>query len=351
MKIPKIRQLPSGAWFCQLRLDGQSISITDDDPDVVTAKAYAYKAGVLKARKKPENITLKEACNRYIDSKRNRLSPSTIQGYEKIKNNMFPSLMRMRLEDITTKKIDAAIEVECGRISPKTGKKYSTKSIRNSYMFIVSVLGKYAPDVNTKNVSLPEKKQKPVVIIEPKEIYKIIKDTSIELPCLLAMWLSLSMSEIRGLTKSKSIHGNSLSVIETVIDVDGKPLRKEGGKEEKRSRTLGIPPYLKGLIDAVDGDVIVPQTAAAITNKFYRLLKKNNLPHINFHKLRHISASVMAMLGIPEKEALERGGWKTDNIYKQVYTHTFTASRIAADKKIDEYFENIIANENANENI
>lgn len=51
MKIPKVIQLPSGMYFCQLRLNGQSISITDAGPDTVTAKAYAYKTGILKARR------------------------------------------------------------------------------------------------------------------------------------------------------------------------------------------------------------------------------------------------------------------------------------------------------------
>ena len=58
MKLPTIRQLPSGSWFCQLRLDGQSISITETTRERCEAKAMAYKTGILTARRMPHAITL-----------------------------------------------------------------------------------------------------------------------------------------------------------------------------------------------------------------------------------------------------------------------------------------------------
>ena len=63
---------------------------------------------------------------------------------------------------------------------------------------------------------------------------------------------------------------------------------------------------------------------------------------MNFHKLRHVNASVMAALRIPDKYALERGGWKTDYVMKQVYTHTFSDKRIETDTIIDSYFESAL---------
>lgn len=52
----------------------------------------------------------------------------------------------------------------------------------------------------------------------------------------------------------------------------------------------------------------------------------------------HINASVMMMLNIPDKYAMERGGWETDAVYKNVYQQTFSRERQEVDKKIDEYF-------------
>lgn len=47
----------------------------------------------------------------------------------------------------------------------------------------------------------------------------------------------------------------------------------------------------------------------------------------------------MAMLHIPDKYAMERGGWKTDAVIKNVYTHTFSEQRIEVDNIIDTFFE------------
>lgn len=64
---------------------------------------------------------------------------------------------------------------------------------------------------------------------------------------------------------------------------------------------------------------------------------------MTFHQLRHMNASVMALLNVPEKYAQERGGWKTPHTMKRVYQHTFSREREAFDKTIDAYFERMIS--------
>lgn len=346
IKVPTPRQLPSGRWFIQLRAEGQSI--TEDTAELCIAKARAIRAGYLKIKQKPANITLRNACTKYIEEKSARLSPSTKEGYEKIRDQYFQSIMDRSLQSLTPTLLDQAIEQESRRIS-RRGTPLSAKTIINAWGFVASVLDRYAPEVKLKGISLPEIKPSIPVIIQPKQIYAIVKGTEIELPCMLAMWLSLSMSEIKGLTKSKSIINNQLIISETVIHVKGQDIRKMGAKEQTRVRAYNIPSYLKELIDRVDGDVIVPLSGSAIYHRFKRLLEQNNLPHINFHRLRHINASVMAMLNIPEKTANERGGWSSDYTRKRVYTHTFSEERIQADQKVNSFFEAIINPDFTNE--
>lgn len=50
----------------------------------------------------------------------------------------------------------------------------------------------------------------------------------------------------------------------------------------------------------------------------------------------------MALLRIPDKYAIERGGWKTDHVMKKVYTHTFSQGRQGADDMMDDFFNKII---------
>ena len=90
-------------------------------------------------------------------------------------------------------------------------------------------------------------------------------------------------------------------------------------------------------------------SASTIYHKRKQLLRKNNLPDITFHDLRHVNASVMALLRIPDKYAQERGGWKTDHIMKSVYQQTFSEERKNVDKIINTYFEERIQKSSSHE--
>ena len=50
----------------------------------------------------------------------------------------------------------------------------------------------------------------------------------------------------------------------------------------------------------------------------------------------------MAMLRIPDKYAQERGGWSSDRVMKNVYTHTFSEEREKVDETIDNYFDSLL---------
>lgn len=50
----------------------------------------------------------------------------------------------------------------------------------------------------------------------------------------------------------------------------------------------------------------------------------------------------MLLLGIPDKYAMERGGWSTPNTLKSVYQHTFSEERRQVDAKIDNFFNGIL---------
>ena len=63
---------------------------------------------------------------------------------------------------------------------------------------------------------------------------------------------------------------------------------------------------------------------------------------MTFHDLRHVNASVMTLLKIPDKYAQDRGGWKSDHIMKSVYQQTFSESRMLVDQKVDDYMTDIL---------
>jgi len=348
MKLPAIRQLPSGNWFCRLRIDGRDIGITEPTKEKCKARAMAYKTGVLQARSAPLSVTLGTAIDNYIDARRGVCSPTTIAGYEKIRAQYFQGLMPAKLSTINEKTLSLAVMRERQRTSRRE-KPLSPKTIQSALAFVKGVLKENGAEVG--RVSAPEVKRQVIRLPDPPAVLRALAGSEIELPCLLAAWLSLSMSEIRGLTKSKSILDGKLYVTETVVRVKVgerqlpsgktvgvyKDVRKEGGKEEERTRCLDIPPYIADLIDQAEGDVLCPLSVRQIERRFQALLQAHGLPHMTFHQLRHLNASIMAMLGVQKEIARQRGGWKTNYTMDRVYTHVFDAPRQQADALIDKY--------------
>lgn len=339
IKVPKPQQLSSGRWRIQLRAEGQSV--TEDTEAECIIKAQAIRAGFIEAKKKPDNITVAEAITKYIDAHGNRLSARSKEQYEYIRDKRFESLMNVKLCDLTNEKIDAAFDAELAKPSRKGGT-LSHKTVNDALNLVKTVLREYHKDFDVK-VKAAEVQQSFRFLLPVEDVFSAVYGTDIELPAMLAMWLSLSASEIRGLTKSKSIHDGKLYIVETVVDVKGQAVRKAGGKEEKRPRAFNIPPYIQSLIDKVDGDVIETRSAHALNQRFQKVLEQHGKDKMRFHDLRHLNASLMADKNIPTVVAQQRGGWKTDETMKRVYTHAFDASRLAADAVIDGVFESLIA--------
>lgn len=360
----KATKLKSGNW--RVRAYSHDEIVTDRDGNIVyqdgkpkkrkvmksftakTKKEAMFLAAQFALEKKSaprvEDITLLEAIERYIELKSTSLSPTTLVDYESTKKNAFQGIMQTKLRDFNEDMIQMAVNTESqrqikNRTKPTT---ISVKRLKNEYGLIRTVIRKYRKDIDFDQITLPKHVKKQHELIEPQIIMKIVKGTDMELPVLLAMWLSFTASEILGLTKSKSLHDDMLSIREVVVKGPDGPVRKEIAKNEYRNRTHRLPPYILNLINRVNGDIIVDMSHQQLHRKWTNLLKKNNLPHITFHDLRHINASVMVMLNIPDKYAQERGGWKTDNIMKSVYQQTFSSERRNVDKKINNYFEEFL---------
>ena len=343
--MAKAKKLKSGNWRCLV------YSHTDQNGKrkyesftAATKKEAEYMASEFimnrDRAKEPTKWTLGEAIDKYIDLKRSVLSPSSIYRYEKIRKSSFQGIMDLPLSRITSTVLQKAVNDEMKRTPYNRTGTVSPKTVQIEYGLISSTLNRFCEGQNY-TVSLPKKARRIRTLPTPKEVYKAVYGTDIELPVLLSMWLSFTMSEIRGLTKSKSIDGDYITIREVLVHVGGEDIRKDLAKEITRNRRHKMPKHIKALIDKVDGDVIVPVSEKALSYRFRKCMEKNDMD-ITFHDLRHINASVMAVLKVPDKYAQERGGWKTDHIMKSVYTETFSEERQRVDEIIDDYFEKIL---------
>lgn len=333
----KINQLPSGRFnakvFDYTDANGKRHykSITADSKSEVKKQIAVFLANREYSSGK-ENMTLGEAMGRYIEKKRNILSDSTIYGYEKIMKNNIQNLQKMKISKITSAVVMDSLQ--------KDAETLSVKSLKNIYGLAKTVLSEN--DIYVK-LQFPQTVKKVRVLPEPSVIFNAVKGTNIELPVLLAMWLSLRMSEVLGL-RYGDVRDGHLIVHSVVIQINKERIiDADRTKTTNSTRVLKIPPYIMQLIGSGKSeDHIVTLPSYSISQRFSRILNKNNIPHITFHDLRHINASVMLRLGISDKIAMERGGWASTGVLKQVYQESFMGDRENADSIIDNYFETMI---------
>ena len=190
------KKTPSGNWRVQIFLgrdkDGtkRKKSITAPTKREAERLAAEYIMEMENEAEELTKTTVRQAVRGYIDIKKNVLSPATIRGYEIILDNRLQSVMPLDIHDLDSIAMQKAINEDASKLSPK--------SIREAKNLIVTALKMYGvkPDLN---VTLPAKEPKMKDLPTAAQVIQMIRGTDIELPCLLAIWLSLRMSEVRGL--------------------------------------------------------------------------------------------------------------------------------------------------------
>lgn len=334
------KQLPSGAWRVRVydKELGKQVSFTSQ----IKGKAGKAEAELLareyvlgKREKREKGKTVGECVDEYIALKENILSPTTIAEYKRCKKGELISICDMYISDLTANDVQELVNKLALTKKPKT--------VRNAHGLLASVLNVYQPDLRLRT-TLP-KAQKKIKELPPVErIIDAIIGSDIELPCMLAMWCSLRMSEVRGAKKS-DIKNGVLTIHRTKLLVEGHDVIREATKTYESTRSITLPQYILDLIDKVpdDQEFLTMFSENRIFVKLQRLMDAAEIEeHVSFHDLRHMNASIMLALGIPDKYAMERGGWSSPNVMKSVYQHTFSAERKAADAKIDNFFSAIL---------
>lgn len=337
-----IQQASSGNYYTQLskgyRPDGtrNRIKITAATEEEVYLKAQRWLKGIEEEEICP--YTVAEAMKAFIENRSAVLEPTTIRFYNEIIRNKFQCIMHIKLVDLKAQHIQAAINMDSRRLG--------YKSVKNAYGFLLSVLR--ANDVNIKlsSIRLPKREVKERKLPSADVIYAMVKGTESELPVLLAMWLSLRIGEVAGLQFQDvdAVHKKLYVRREVVRTDDGWTLTNHC-KTMKSTRCVNLPDYIYELIrnipHAKETDQIITVTPNTIRKRFKNIVLANGLD-IRFHDLRHIFASTTCMLNIPEKYAMDMGGWSTPDVYKNIYQETFDSERAKADNAIDDYFNSII---------
>lgn len=343
--MAKAKKLPSGSWRCLAfagtGADGKRKykSFTADTKK--EAELLAAQFSIDRKDTSQQKLTLTQAIDKYIESKSNTLSPSTIRGYRIAQRNAYESIKHRQIDSIT--------EITLQAWANENAPKYSSKSIQNQFGLITVVLrqNKIKLDFDSIMLKPKEKSEYNVPDVDTMGvIIEAVRGKNIEIPVLLALMLGLRQSEIAGL-KWEDYDGENIHIHSAHIpDEHNKIVRKERAKSYAGNRTiLNIPTYLKEKLNTAErkSEYISPyRLPSSVLSGFHRLTKSLGLPPYKMHELRHANASLMLLNGTADKYAMERLGQSTPSMIKNVYQHTFRKEQEKVAESIDTAFQNML---------
>lgn len=339
------KKLPSGNYRVNLYIG--------KDPDgkrkyksftAETKKAAEYKAAQYNIERKENancKLTLHSAIERYIESKRNILSPSTVRGYYIVLKNYCPDLMCRSVGEINQFDVQLAMN--------EMAAQYSPKSCRNAHGLISAALKMYRPELNLYT-TLPQRRKREIYVPDNEEIeqiYKLTIGTVNEIPVFLAAECGLRASEIGGLTVENVTPTHIYIKQALVIGDDNKEHYKQPKSNSGyRKVPISTEVYEYLISNSANGRICDKKTAL-ICNSWNKFRDKNKLDkNLTFHALRHHYASKCILLGIPQKYIAELMGHSSTAMIEQVYQHIFPSAMDGYSDKLREQMNTLCNTKN-----
>ncbi|SDZ91684.1 Phage integrase family protein [Lachnospiraceae bacterium NK3A20] len=333
----KPKSLKSGMWNCRAYVKNADGSISRPSFTAYTrvdAERMAREFEANKARmQNVTNLTVEEAVSRYIDSKRDILSPTTIESYEKLARNQISRIGSVHIRELNGNTLQCWVNDMSHAVSPKT--------IRNACVPLRAALEQFMPDF-WFNVRMPAKTRPVRHIPTDQDVELLIRSAypNLRNAILLAAVGTLRRGEISAIKfKDISYDLNRISIHADIIYDHGKWVYKPLPKTESSIRIVEFPAEVIALLGHGDPDAyVVPMNPGTITGRFNDLRRELGL-QCRFHDLRHYAASVRESLQIPRSYIAEAGGWAvSSHILDDVYTNPLDDRRQVYTDKVNSFF-------------
>lgn len=313
----KIEKLPSGSYRIRKMYKGIIYTvICDYKPSTIEAMKLINESYQTSSYSGP--ITFKLAAEKYIELKKNVLSPRTLKEYSDTPSRLSDTFNKLKISEITQIDIQKEINILSIDKAPKT--------VRNYHGFISAILGMFRPELRI-STTLPQKiKNEPYIPSDHdvKQVLEFSRGTMYEIPIILACY-GLRRSEICAITgadvKNDVIHINKAKVLDSNNDWVIKTTKTVSSTRDIVI-PLGIANQIKEQGYAYNGN---PNN---ITDFLSAAEKKLDLPHFSIHKLRHYFASKLSAMNVPDVDIMKMGGWETDYVMKAVYRHAMNTNDV-----------------------
>lgn len=283
----------------------------------------------------------------WVERQKGKVEDSTMQGYLNVLDkHVYPyfSAKKVKLSEISAKDISKYYSCKMNEgLSPSTIKKHHA-NIRKCLQ--CAVVDELITINYADRVELPKIEQYNASFFDAEQIKTVLekaKGSDIEHIIILCVYYGLRRSEVLGLKwDAVNFTDNTIRICNTVTYMYGM-CEKERTKNKASNRTLPLIPavreYLLSLKEQQkkdkaffgncyqDSDYICIKkdggriTPYAASHKFSEFLKRNSLPHIRLHDLRHSCASLLIAQGVDIKIIQEWLGHSSIATTGNIYGH------------------------------
>lgn len=325
---------------------------------------------------KNDKMTFQQWYNIWLfEFKVNELKSSTVARYDVIYRNHIKDTIigTMKLKDINTVILQTYYNDLIKQGKTEKFIKYLNKSIKPAVKQAKRM--HYILEDFTENIIIPKgksnsKENKAFSLEEQKEFIKSIKNHKYRMQFVLSLGTGLRIGELTALKwQDIDFKEGTLNVVRAVsgayiperLGLNVSKDRITTPKTQASIRTITIPDaILKELIEYKKkqdkhkekykeiyndknyvfaneiGNYILIDT---LRKSFSKVLKDNNIRHINFHGLRHTYATRLFEKGVPLKIIQKLLGHSSLEITADIYTHIIKGEKISAVQELNDLFE------------
>ena len=312
----------------------------------------------------PNEMILQDFLLDFLEKYKMNLSITTYNCYMRIcKKYIIPLLGDIKLCDIRPIHIQNYVDDLLDLLTPQTIKVHLNilnLALKRAYRL------KLIKENVVQFVEVPKNKKYKNEIYNAEDMKKLLeksRETSLELPIILASGLGLRISEILGLTWNNiDFNDFTITIDKITVRDKGQVILKEP-KTEASIRTISAPKEIILMLKQLKKDRLAaklrgekshrelifydknlnPVAQDVLSKKFRYFLQENNLKHIRFHDLRHSHVTILIDAKVPIKVISERVGHSNVNTTLNIYSHALREmDQEASDKISDTLFNNEI---------
>lgn len=289
------------------------------------ARLYQYES----KKYNPSEMTFGEAYDMYSAAKQNSWSPKTAADRKRWRETKYVDLIDLPLSKLTDEFLQIYVDDMAKSVSPKT--------VCNVFSPIKTVVRRYAkrrPDVELPQVKRP-KLDLPSEATVAALLQLVEEDSKFCVPVYLAAYGCMRRGEIASLDMDHIDFKNKTIFIEHNKVLNDKREWVLKSTKNGEPRKIKVPDIIlekikkHGLPDISNPD--------DFSNQFGKFIKKNDIPHLRFHDLRHFCAARMLSIPLPISVVQEYGGWKDETTLMKIYDYVIEEIRDSSMQKWQEY--------------